>query len=756
MRVYGHVVDTATQKGAERLVVELWDEGAEGPIMASEGPVARSETDTNGNFLLEVAEGIVETPLPGRPVFRLRRKEVLVGVVETPLAWSADKVAKTSFGVEQSYDVEAVRIFGLALDTQTGTGVAGLALQADDRSGAYEPVASTTGYRGRFALVYPGGGRPEPTFTLANAGVVLGKVEATPEWGDAWTAELTVSAPLLYRVAGTVLDQSSKAPVAGLQVEGWDPDGVYENPLGSARTGTDGRFEFSFVRRAKPPFPLLRVYRLDKQIAELHADEGWNADGLLQVQLEVPADVTESLIYRLTGTAIERMTRRGAAGLRAEAWTPGFGFMLGATQTDAVGRFGFTLTAADDATPPGVQFRFYRDTQLVAQPDIPVSWTPAREATVFVEVDAPPQIPELRIAGRVVDETTGAALANLRVEAWDKAPRAAGFAGAAAVTDSDGAFDLSLPRAAPAAEIVPLGPPGGPAAIRADGGDGFPFPRPLPVARPPAFDTPELFFRLYRAEDLIATSEPAVNWSPGGVGQVLIEITLPPEAPPSAEVGLHELGESIAGTVARVQAELARYPSSVGTYVLDEIGLTMPVEMRVDELGQVLAKVVDGDADARANVGRVELKVKPVLGAVHAPPTIPDQPLSVLTELSAEAIQKLEAQRIFSVEDVARVARSPSGRATLESYELGVDLDTLLAKAALLSLPMLPVRVREALLSLGYSSPDAFVKEEDAETLAGKLSTALEQEISAEHVTAWQAAVRKALEVPLPTEPTTT
>jgi 5-hydroxyisourate hydrolase-like protein (transthyretin family) len=756
VRVYGHVVDSATQKGAAGLVVELWDEGAEGPLMAPEGPIAQSETDANGNFMLEVAEGIVETKLPERPVLRLRRKEVLVGVVETPLAWSADKVAKTSFTVEQSYEVEAVRIFGQALDAPTGTGVAGVALQADDRSGSYEPLTSVTGYRGRFTLVYPGGGRPEPTFTLANAGAVLGKVEVTPEWGEGWTAELTVSAPLLYRVAGTVVDSSTKAPAPDLQVEGRDPDGVYENPLGSARTDTNGHFEFSFVRRAKPPFPLLRVYRLDKQIAEVHADEGWNAEGLLQVQLEVPADETESLTYRLSGTAIERTTRRGAAGLRAEAWTPGFGFMLGATQTDTVGRFAFALTATDDATPPGAQFRFYRDSQLVAQPDVPINWTPAHEATIFVEVDALPQIAELRIAGRVVDETSGAALANLRVEAWDKAPRAAGFAGAAAVTDSDGAFDLSLPRTAPPAEIVPLGPPGGgPAAIRADGGDGFPFPR-LHPPPPPQFDTPELFFRLYRGEDLIATSEPAVSWTPSGVGQVLIEITLPPEAPQSAEVGLHELGESIAGTVARVQAELARYPSSVGTYVLDEIGLTMPVEMRVDELGQVLTKVVDGDAEARANVGKVELKVKPLLGAVHPPPTIRDQPLSVLTDLSADAIQKLEAQRIFSVEDLARVARSPSGRATLEIYDLGVDLDALLGKAALLSLPMLPVRVRETLLSIGYASPDAFVKEEDAETLAGKLSTALEQDISAEHVKAWQAAVRRGLEVPLPTEHTTT
>ena len=78
----------------------------------------------------------------------------------------------------------------------------------------------------------------------------------------------------------------------------------------------------------------------------------------------------------------------------------------------------------------------------------------------------------------------------------------------------------------------------------------------------------------------------------------------------SQEVGLHELGESIAGTVDRVQTELSRYPTTMGAYVLDEIDLQMPVEMRVDEMAQVRTKVVDATTPDK-NVGQLRMKVRP-------------------------------------------------------------------------------------------------------------------------------------------------
>ena len=178
-----------------------------------------------------------------------------------------------------------------------------------------------------------------------------------------------------------------------------------------------------------------------------------------------------------------------------------------------------------------------------------------------------------------------------------------------------------------------------------------------------------------------------MSWTPEGVGVAVLEI---PEPAPiaSTEVGLHELGESIASTVDRVQTELARYPSSMGAYVLDEIDLDIPVDLRVDELGQVRTKVIDSAAAANGGVGKLHMRVRPVLGASQRLADVSDQPLSVLVELTPAAIGKLEGERIYSVEDLARAARSAASRAALEALELGVELAPLLGKAALLALPV--------------------------------------------------------------------
>src|SRR4051794_35808076 len=67
----------------------------------------------------------------------------------------------------------------------------------------------------------------------------------------------------------------------------------------------------------------------------------------------------------------------------------------------------------------------------------------------------------------------------------------------------------------------------------------------------------------------------------------------PAVTPRSEEVAIHELGESLAATVASVQGEMARYNTALGTYVLDEIDISIPVMLRVTKLGQVMARVTD-------------------------------------------------------------------------------------------------------------------------------------------------------------------
>ena len=105
--------------------------------------------------------------------------------------------------------------------------------------------------------------------------------------------------------------------------------------------------------------------------------------------------------------------------------------------------------------------------------------------------------------------------------------------------------------------------------------------------------------------------------------------------------------------------------------------------------------------------------------------------------------------------DLARLASTAAGREALADLQLGVDLEALIERAALLATPLLPLRVREELVGLGVHGLRQFVAA-DADRLAGLLATALAEETSQPvgraDVEAWQKAVRDVLLVPLPTD----
>jgi hypothetical protein len=172
--------------------------------------------------------------------------------------------------------------------------------------------------------------------------------------------------------------------------------------------------------------------------------------------------------------------------------------------------------------------------------------------------------------------------------------------------------------------------------------------------------------------------------------------------------------------------------------------------MRVDELGQVRTKVVDAANASGPEVGELHLRIRPVLGATQRAADVSDQPLSVLKELSAASIAQLEGQRIYSVENLARVAITGAGRAALEGLNLGVDLNALLEKAALLAFAGLPRAVREALVELRIASLQEFARYTERAALTTGLSTALGQEISEDDVVAWQKRVVAAFAVTRP------
>ena len=71
------------------------------------------------------------------------------------------------------------------------------------------------------------------------------------------------------RVIGTVVEQESGKPLAGLRVRAYDKDWVFDDDLGETRTDAAGRFEISYTDvqfrdlEETQPDLYLRVYDAD-------------------------------------------------------------------------------------------------------------------------------------------------------------------------------------------------------------------------------------------------------------------------------------------------------------------------------------------------------------------------------------------------------------------------------------------------------------------------------------------------------------
>lgn len=264
---------------------------------------------------------------------------------------------------------------------------------------------------------------------------------------------------------------------------------------------------------------------------------------------------------------------------------------------------------------------------------------------------------------------------------------------------------------------------------------------------------PDIFFRVFSKNALLYSTEGKEYKNvPAGYNSFVLTIDVPQENSNSAdnlEVGIHELGESIAASLASIQQELNRYPNTMGAFLLDEVDLEIPVSLRVDCLGQVKAKVQEKVEEGSSSVGRLHLKVKPVLGAEQPPVPMSDQSLEDLKVLSPEEIQLLKKQRIFSVNDLLRVSRNVGGRLALEKLGLKKKEEELKKRGAFLYLPMIPLSVKQTLLQADIKSPQDFM-EQDAEKMAALLSKSLKTKVNIKEVQAWQQEVRKFLTIPRP------
>ena len=237
-------------------------------------------------------------------------------------------------------------------------------------------------------------------------------------------------------------------------------------------------------------------------------------------------------------------------------------------------------------------------------------------------------------------------------------------------------------------------------------------------------------------DEPVRAGEPAPSDGPVLGGEVE-----PAATPASAEVAIHELGESLAATVASVQGEMARYNTALGTYVLDEIDISIPVMLRVTKLGQVMARVTDSQTPDSA-VGQIRLRLKPSAGPAPIPtPNGAAQPLHTIDLITREALARLAEERIFSVGDLLRVASTAAGREALAREVFGYDLQGVLDRAALVSLP-LPAGVAALLLKLGVNSPEQFLKSDPAQ-LADTMRGYAAIPVHESDISQWQEAAAR-------------
>jgi len=707
--VRGVVLDRSTRSPVPDVLVSLWNPDGKGDPLAVTGTDGRGQFDTEIPILFGARPAAREVDGAGAQLVRVNRPGdgdrfgplLTVGV---PGRTRGDLVDSVVVYVDDAFS-ERRRFFGHALDPQ-GSAIATADLTVADPGGSRRDTVRTDA-GGWFAF---------PLVDEVPARLRLWRQTPTGALVGDWTAEQGPEAALEFAAArefgvdGKVTGIDAPVAVSGLRVELLDRSGAWVNPVDTATTGESGTFTMTFPALLEvPPQATFALYSQDLRLASQDLDGAWAAGPRAKVTIRLG----ETTRMVLRGQVLNRSSRRSVPGLRVELWTAGFGTLLQVRTTGPDGDFTCSLTGE---APADVGLRVYASSGLAAEQAVPAAQFSGGQASVFVEVDAEPPAPSsFRVAGRVLQHGAGQLPPALRVEGWDYSPRAGGLVGAAAYAAADGTFEIALPAPAGASSGA----------------------------------VPQLVFRLYAADVLVGTTPGAVTWGPDGTGTAVVELTGTIED--RGEVVLHELGETIADAVNRMQGQLSRYPSTVGTYVVDEMNVSVPVSVRLDGLGQIRTRVVEQVPDG-TQVGQVTLRVRPALGVTGpAQPGLP-QSLSVLTELTLTMVAALNGLRVYSVEDLVRLAQQPAGRQALVPLLPGVDLDALLAKAALLATPVLPAAVRQALVGLGFASLAAVADATDPEALANALSARIGQPITAGDVREWQRRVQAELAIPLPSD----
>lgn len=220
-------------------------------------------------------------------------------------------------------------------------------------------------------------------------------------------------------------------------------------------------------------------------------------------------------------------------------------------------------------------------------------------------------------------------------------------------------------------------------------------------------------------------------------------------APP--EVAIHELADGLAQALVSAQRELDRYGNALGAYLLEELDFTVPVRMRLDSLGQVMTSLVDQPVKD-GPVAQLRLRVRAAIGTESPPDVSSPQALDELGVFDAAVLKQLASFRIYSVDDLLRVARGAAGRSALGQIDLGRPLHEVLDQLSVAALPVITPSARRLLVQAGIKSTSDLISREPA-ALARLLTKASGRSIAEAEVAGWQVKVGTYLGVPLPSRP---
>ncbi len=207
-----------------------------------------------------------------------------------------------------------------------------------------------------------------------------------------------------YRITGRVVDRATRNGIAGLRVEAWDKDHVFDDLVGSDETDADGRFRIEFSESYfselffdRKPDLYFKVFSGDELLASTKESVLWN-EGAAPVEIAVAwagggGVEAARVMYTVEGAVVSR-ERGGVGGLRVQVVDKNIGadVPLDATVTDERGRYRVSFTAPSLAARgkqrPDLQARAYAGQEFLAASEVRYNATEQETLSVLLPADS--------------------------------------------------------------------------------------------------------------------------------------------------------------------------------------------------------------------------------------------------------------------------------------------------------------------------------------------------------------------------------